>query len=418
METKKTASNDRARPTGAAGVPTRGPAQGPAPSVTSPVAGYAAGAAVVAGTIGYLMRQKGLEKEGQIDKLKEQIRTERSKEKVSQLSIEQEKLTSSQGPILAGGTSLFVLAFGFAFMAGLIGLVRVRPRYAAGIALGLPLLFCALYSVYIAGITSMVISSLLGVALIYYVTGEPDPRKAREVLAFRKFPARREVMPELTPGYRYSAVMDQVMQLEQQKLLKQVPSLPPALERILPVVGEGQPVAYLQLKRNLGYVAFVQADDHNVSDYVSVVLALEDSVTPFVARPLPVVDGARVPNTGLKLADDPEFTASYLVEVDPRRDARDVRAFLSPLVREELLSLPVIWLHAQGNTMALTIFGSYDADLLDHLVDVADVIFAEYGADDGPSLLDPDDAEVLGGSKITKKKKKKPSVSRPAGAVT
>jgi hypothetical protein len=135
-------------------------------------------------------------------------------------------------------------------------------------------------------------------------------------------------------------------------------------------------------------------------------MLLEEPAHSFVARPLPILDGVRVPNTGLTFKDDPQFSKSYLVEVDPGRDPRAVRAFLSPVVRAELLSLPAVWLHVNGSVMALTIFGRFDAETADHLVDIADVLFAEYGAEGGPSLLEPEGAEAIGEPVIVKKKKK------------
>jgi len=206
------------------------------------------------------------------------------------------------------------------------------------------------------------------------------------------------------PGYR-AAFVD-ATQLEQQKLLAEVTRLPPSLERVLPLIGEGRPLSYFQLKRDLAYVAFVESDAFNASDYVTVLMLLDETGPRFVARPLPIVDGKRDANTGLRFKEDRAFSNAYLVEVSAKGRA-EAQDFISPVVRDELLAFPSLWLQVEGNVMALTLFGDYDAGATDKLVDIADVLFAEYGADGGPSLLEPDDAEVLGAPALKKKKKKK-----------
>lgn len=366
---------------------------------------FVAAGVVVACPAGYFLRKAGLEKEALVKDLQLQALREKTKEKREELQMERARVDETSGRQLSIGTSLMLLSVGAAMAIGLVG-VGVRARRAV-LALAPFLLVAALYSVYEAGIVSMVVSSLLAVGLIYYATGEPDPRQEVEFREFRRFPVRREVIRELTPGYRSVAMRDTVLQVEQQKLLRQVDALPPALARILPRVGEGKIHGFLQLKRDLAYVAFVEADDMNACDYVSVVMALEESQPTFVARPLPVVDGVRVPNTGLRFSDDAGFTSDYLVQPEGNADPRSVRAFLSPVVRDELRTLPSAWLHVSGKVMALTVYGRFNNDLVDHLVDVADVIFAEYGPDGGPSLLEPDDAVGVSGESIVKRKRKK-----------
>jgi hypothetical protein len=114
-----------------------------------------------------------------------------------------------------------------------------------------------------------------------------------------------------------------------------------------------------------------------------------------------------VPNTGIQFKKDPDFMAFFLVEAPgaeappppPAKAgapapvaadtaiAKQVRAWLSRPIREALLDFPDAWLSVQGKTMALTLYGSVSADKLHELVAAADVIFAEHGAEGGPSLL-------------------------------
>jgi hypothetical protein len=325
--------------------------------------------------------------------------------------MEQQRVQDKMGPQIGVGTGLMGLSFGLAVVVALMGL-GMRPRRAF-VALGPVLIVVAYIAVKEAGITSMIVSALLAVALIYYTTGAPDPRKPKEVDEFRKFPVRREIVRELHTDYRISAVKDQLREIEQQTILKQVDALPIQLARILPAVGIGQSYAYFQLRRDLAYVAFVQCDDYSDVDYVSVLMLLEQPAPAFAVKPLAIVDGVLQPNLGLKFGDDAFFSTKYVVEPARGADPRVVRAFMSPVVRDELLSLPNAFLHVQGNVMALTVYGPWDADMVDHLVDVSDVVFAEYGAAGGPSLLEPEDAEPLGGERIVKKKKKK---RKPADA--
>ncbi|MBK6514094.1 MAG: hypothetical protein IPM79_31445 [Polyangiaceae bacterium] len=393
-------------------VPSKIPSKG-GPSPRSDAWKFAAAGVIVACPAGYFLRNAGKEKEASVKELQTQALRERTKEKREELQMERARLEETAGRQLSIGTSLMLLSVGAALAIGLLGM-GVRARRAV-LALAPFMLISAVYSVYEAGIVSMVVSSLAGVALIYYATGEPDRRHDVEFREFRRYPVRRELMRELTPGYLSLSVRELSLQVETQKLLRQVDAMPTALARILPRIGEGQPFGFLQLKRDLAYVAFVEANDVSDTHYVSVVMALEEPAPSFVARPLPVVDGVRVPNNGIRFTDDPEFTAEYLVQPEGSADVRAVRALLAPVVRDELRTLPSAWLHVSGNVMALTVYGRFNNDLVDHLVDVADVLFAELGAAGGPSLLEPDDALVVGDEVVVKRKKKKRKAAKPEG---
>jgi len=373
---------------------------------------YVAGAAVVAAPAGYFLRSDAKSKQAKIDDLKKQIGAERVKERREDLSMQTEKLTQTMGNEASGGVALMGFAVGAAIMVAAMGL-GARPRKAA-FAFALPLLVSALYGVYEAGILSMIVSSLLAVGLIYYMTGEPDPKNRREIDLFREFPARRAVLLELDDEVPFSAIVQRSRQ-SVPKVLREVKELPPPFPLILPTIGDGKAAAYFQLKKKLAYVAFVEHDDNSVSDYATVLMKLDENGPTFTARPLPIVDGVRVQNTGVVFREDPEFSSQYLIEVPARHDPQAIRAFLSHVVREELLTFPAVWLSVHGNVMALTLYGPFDAEKVDNLVDVADVLFAEYGADEGPSLLEPDGVESLG---APKRKRSKASSGTASSAAT
>lgn len=375
---------------------------------------YLAGAAVVAAPVGYFLRNDAKAKQATIDDLKKQMLAERVKERREELSMQAEKLTQSTGNEVSAGFTLMSFAVGAAVMVAAMGL-GARPRKAA-FAFAIPLLVAALYGVYEAGILSMIVSSLLAVGLIYYMTGEPDPKNRREIALFREFPARRQVLLELDDEVPFSSIVQRSHAGGVPKVLREVKELPPPFPLVLPVVGDGTVAACFQLKRKLAYVAFVEHDDNSVSDYVTVLMKLDENGPSFTARPLPIVDGVRVQNTGLVFREDPDFSNQYLIEVPPRHDPQAIRSFLSHVVREELLTFPAVWLAVHGNVMALTLYGPFDAEKVDNLVDVADVLFAEYGADEGPSLLEPDGVESAGAPKRKKAKASGPASSTAATA--
>jgi hypothetical protein len=206
-----------------------------------------------------------------------------------------------------------------------------------------------------------------------------------------------------------------------------------------------------ELVPKLAYLAVMSANAQTGSDHQTVSAKLDDAAPSFTVRPLPIVEGERAPNTGIEFKKDPEFMALFLVEsaglapaappppakgakeaappAPPASDAelaKKIRAWLSRPVREALRDLPEAWLRVQGKTMALTVYGAVDAEKINELVTVADAIFAEYGADGGPSLFgDADeDADASAPERASpskpaaapppKKSKAKPAPSKPA----
>jgi hypothetical protein len=161
--------------------------------------------------------------------------------------------------------------------------------------------------------------------------------------------------------------------------------LPTDLGAMLEQVGGGQPLGVFELVAKEAYLAVYAPTPMTDVEHQTVFLRLDAPVPALTARPLPIVDGARMPNTGIVFAKDADFSAAYLVE---GIDAKGVKKWLSPPLREQLCELPDLWIRAQSRTAAVTFYGAADADRLDDLVAAADVVFAEYGAVDASLLGD------------------------------
>jgi hypothetical protein len=295
------------------------------------------------------------------------------------------------------GATLVVVAL--ATMAG------ARLRFAAAL-LGLPLLFAAIFCVYVVGVESLIFTSILGIALVGFIASEPNPFQKRAVEDARVMPTR---LPRdfAAPGAdAYAAGVVRSREAAVKRRLAEVPTLPANLQRALAVVGVGKPAAFFKLKDSAAYLAFVEADELSVEEYTTVLMVLEEPAPRFVARPLPIVEGRAVPNTGIQFKKDPDFGRVYLVEAQPGQDPKAVRRFLNAHVRDALYDLDGVWFQVDGLVATATLYGAFDPDRTDRLVELADAVFAEYGVG-GESLLEPDDVEVDGLPKPAKKKKKK-----------
>lgn len=248
------------------------------------------------------------------------------------------------------------------------------------------------------GLYALWVAVPLGILIVYFAT-RPKPNRWQDALAtFARFDWRETSEESIGGSYGMSpkpktATMSAV--------LKQVPALPADLAGILERVGDGRPVAFYELHPKIAYVAIVEADALAVSDYTSIVMKLQAPAPTVEARPLIPTDPA--PPMMVGFAKDKEFSARYVVEgSDPKR----VRALLSEPLRGELCDLPAAWVHAEGKALAVTLYGDFEVARAMRLVEAADVFFAEYGADGGPSLLEP-----AGAKKAKKKKKKAPPPS-------
>lgn len=252
----------------------------------------------------------------------------------------------------------------------------------------------------------------LVVVLVYVLTGRPDRRLAAEIERWRVQRARdaRQVKRE---GSAYRSGRE--VAVDPDAGPRRVTSLPGPLARVLSATGGGERVAVFELVPKLAYLAFMGADLAQGSNHVTLLAKLDEPGPTLTVRPfLPIMDGAPVPNTGVQFTKDAEFMEHFLVEpsLEGRRGPRTaasllsnleppidkakekaIRKWLSPPLREALLDFPDGWLRVDGNdkAMAFTLYGPADAAKVDELVAAADVVFAEYGAGGGPSLL-PDEA--------------------------
>jgi hypothetical protein len=359
----------------------------------------ASGLALTVG--GYLVRSLGLEDDAAREKVKEELVGVRDKAARDELVQKQDALDASAGWEMSAGWMAMALG-GTLLFAGLASLAGARFRSALLVGV-LPLLAASYFGVFHVGPEALVPVTVIGVAACLYMSWGSDRRGREEALRFARFPER---VGTNAPDGTYRMAPS-----KKGPLALSTVELPTWCSRGLEGVGGGKVFTSYLLKKDLAYVAFVEADLTDVSDYVTVVLKLAERLPTFLARPLPIDDGVRVPNKGLVFREDREFTAEYLVEVAPGTPPTDVRAFLVQEVRDELLGLPDVWMRVEGTTMTLTRFGRFDAKRTDELVEMADAIFAEYGASGGPSLLEPDGIEPR-----KAKKKKKPAAETPDDA--
>jgi len=263
------------------------------------------------------------------------------------------------------------------------------------------------------------------IVIIYLLTGGRDRRRTDAVDQWRRFtPVLEEAEPIAREGsYRDAPADDNAVIAKLKKRpsdVKKIRSLPGPLARLIEATGGGSPVGHFELWPKIAYLSVMDANATGGSDHQTVVAMLDEAAPAFTVRPLPILDGAKTANTGVQFKKDPEFMDLFLVEPGVEGDPLSVRSFaaekkirawLSRPIREALRDLPDAWLRVQGKTMALTLYGSVDVDQLYALVNTADLLFAEYGADGGPSLLgeiddEDDEPEIAPPPKKTKAKAK------------
>ena len=174
---------------------------------------------------------------------------------------------------------------------------------------------------------------------------------------------------------------------------REVLHLPAVLERVVADCGGGAPIANIALVPGYAYLAVRAADALTSSNHYTVACKLEKRAPRLVCRPLAIVDGRPVENDGIAFKDT-EFMDHYVVEGDA---TRDIKRWMRPDLREALMQFPDLWLRVDGQLLTLSFYGAADAEMLDELIEVADVIFAEYGGG-GAAPLFGDDA-VAGGNR-------------------
>lgn len=168
---------------------------------------------------------------------------------------------------------------------------------------------------------------------------------------------------------------------------RRVATLPAVLHRATLLAGGGELIAHYELVKDLAYLTLVEANGTAGSNCQTVSGKLEEAGPVMTVRPLPLVDGVAIPNTGVQFKKDPELMSLFLIEGP---EAKAIGKWLSQPIRRALCELPTAWLRVEGKTMTVTVFGNVEADQLDALVQLADTIFAEHGAEGGPSLFGED----------------------------
>ena len=152
-------------------------------------------------------------------------------------------------------------------------------------------------------------------ALVYALTGRPDRRREREIerwCTLRSTGRRRKIEQDAT-AYRGGKEVE-VTEADPGRAPRRVTSLPGALARALLTTGGGERIAVFELAPKLAYLAVMGADPTQGSDHVTVVAKLDETGPTLTVRPLPIEEGSRIPNTGVRFEKDPELTASILIE--------------------------------------------------------------------------------------------------------
>jgi hypothetical protein len=237
----------------------------------------------------------------------------------------------------------------------------------------------------------------MAMALLYLATDWRDKRREGEVEQWRLGMGPRPAAKKKKAGYR-----DGKQTTPAPVGAKKVTTLPGPLARILLAAGGGERVGYFELVPKLAYLAVMGGDATSGSDHQTVIARLDEQAPTFMVRPLPIIEGQREVNNGVQFKKDPDFMEQFEVarSLEPgfivagtEADDKAIRKWLSPPLREALMELPDAWLRVEGKTMALTLYGSADADKLGELVTAADIVFAEYGAEGGPSLFGDEEEE-------------------------
>lgn len=288
--------------------------------------------------------------------------------------------------------------------------------------LAVPLVLGTLWAVYQPAIGQDVlwVSGPLAGLLAWAVTSTDDHRLALEMEAWRKASGKRKARV-VFEGYRNPAVVRTTdrRDLARKELgpeaagkAKAVVAPPWELSSMVDLAGGGRQVGVYQLLPKLAYVVAVEADAMASADFVAVVAKLEAKHDDLVVRPRAVEEK---PTSRTVLLKDGRFNERFLVEASASKPAKEL---LSEGVRETLMELEVGWLFIRGDAMALVRYGHIEASHVHALVDAADAIFAEIGAEGGPSLLGDEEDEVPA-SKPASSKSAKPAKAikpSPAGA--
>lgn len=272
--------------------------------------------------------------------------------------------------------------------------------------LGVPLTLFTVYFVFHPpfGLSSGLQVFWVTVPLAAYVlwkTTEPAPERDDDAIErFRHFEVPDEASTEARGESRPKS---QGVERTRTVALRPVVAAPYDLAVLLDRLGGGSPRKVFELHPRIAFVTILAANELSVSDHVTLLLRLEEAAPSFSVRPFAPAEAP--PPDLIAFKKDGEFSQRFQVL---GKDAKGVKSFLSAVIRDALLDMPEVWVEVQGKAMSVSLFGPFDVERARQLVELADVLFAEYGAEGGPSLLEPS------GEVVKKKGKKKKKGGAPA----
>lgn len=272
--------------------------------------------------------------------------------------------------------------------------------------LGLPLLIVTVWCVYKVGQVVLWVSTPAAALLVWSISRSDDRKLAEEMERWRKKSGKRKarVVVEdydnpavvrsaeratLTTKPKAMSAFRGAMSQAKGAEAKDVIAAPWELNAMLELAGGGKQAGVYQLLPKLAYVVAVEADGLASSDFVAVVAKLEAKYVQVLARPRTAED---VPKGPPIISKDAAFRHGFWVECAEPKAAREL---LSEGLRETLRDLGDAWLFVRGDAMALVRYGRVTAERVHALVAGADEIFAEIGADGGPSLVGEDDGPMV-----------------------
>ena len=165
---------------------------------------------------------------------------------------------------------------------------------------------------------------------------------------------------------------------------RRVKRLHPTFANMVARAGGGARISDVVLVPKQAYLAVRAAAADAGSQHVTVVGRLAQRGPSFVARPLPLYDGAPAENNGIRFSKDPAFMDDFVVE---GADAKAIGRWLTRELRDALCDFPLVWLRVARGYFTVTLYGAPGADDIDELVNVADAVYAIHGHDPDQSLL-------------------------------
>ena len=253
------------------------------------------------------------------------------------------------------------------------------------------------------------ISGPLTVALIIFGTTSTNERMWREIGSWRRKAGNPPRVGE-TVATKKKRGATSYRDAPRGQTPRRVPPPPAAIHGMLAELG-GKIADVYELVPGTAYLAVGTADPLSASEYQTVVCLLDEKAPPMRVRPLPIVEGVRQRNTGLIFQKDRAFSQKFLVEA---WDGKRARGWLSSPVRKALKGFPDAWLTTKGSVMAVTAYGLAQDTRMMRLINSADVLFAEHGADGGPPLLKAPPKKKKAAGKTVKKTapKSRPKVDK------